>query len=163
MIASRSTKVVAQALLSAIWIGAGAGSAMAQSYSVNGQVGYLGEWEMKASLARTTTASGVNYDGPVMLRHVGLCSVNGPEEKSGVVRLTVSRKTSAVEGTLALKDLSPEERLVTNAEVDAALAERLGTVDYGDVLAAEGVATVALDDEGRLVRHDADGTTTLLD
>jgi hypothetical protein len=104
MIAPRSTKVVAQALLSAIWIGAGAGSAMAQSYSVNGQVGYLGEWEMKANLARTTTASGVNYDGPVMLRHVGLCSVNGPEEKSGVVRLTMSRKTSAVEGTLALKD-----------------------------------------------------------
>jgi hypothetical protein len=73
------------------------------------------------------------------------------------------RVEAALEGTLALKDLSPEERLVTNAELDAALAERLGTVDYGDVLAAEGVATVALDDEGRLVRHDADGTTTLLD
>src|ERR1700677_2088496 len=73
------------------------------------------------------------------------------------------RVEAALEGTVALKDLSPEERLVTNAEVDAALAERLGTVDYGDVLAAAGVATVALDDEGRLVRHDADGTTTLLD
>ena len=49
------------------------------------------------------------------------------------------------------------------AEGDAALAERLGTVDYGDVLAAEGVVTVALDDEGRLVRHGPDGTTTFLD
>ena len=114
MIAQRSTKVVALALLSAIWIGAGsamaqsysvnAGSAMAQSYSVNGRVGYLQEWEMKANLAKTITSSGVSYDGPVTLRHVGLCSVNGPEEKSGVVRLTVSRRTSAVEGTLALKD-----------------------------------------------------------
>jgi hypothetical protein len=36
-------------------------------------------------------------------------------------------------------------------------------VHYGDVLAGEGVATVALDDEGRLVRHDPDGTLTLLD
>jgi hypothetical protein len=102
VIGQRSTKVVALALLSAIWIGAG--SAMAQSYSVNGQVGYLQEWEMKANLAKTITSSGVSYDGPVTLRHVGLCSVNGPEEKSGVVRLTVSLKTSAVEGTLALKD-----------------------------------------------------------
>ena len=104
MIAQRSTKVVTRALASAIWIGAGAGSAMAQSYSVSGQVGYLQEWEMKANLAKTITSSGVSYDGPVTLRHVGLCSVNGPEEKSGVVRLTVSLKTSAVEGTLALKD-----------------------------------------------------------
>jgi hypothetical protein len=104
MIAPRSTNVVVRALISAIWIGAGAGSAMPQSYSVNGQVGYLQEWEMKANLAKTITDSGVNYDGPVTLRHVGLCSVNGLEEKSGVVRLTVSRRTSAVEGTLAMKD-----------------------------------------------------------
>ena len=104
MTAPRSTNVVVRALISAIWIGAGAGSAMAQSYSVNGQVGYLQEWEMKANLAKTITSSGVSYDGPVTLRHVGLCSVNGLEEKSGVVRLTVSRRTSAVEGTLAMKD-----------------------------------------------------------
>ena len=104
MIAQRSTTMVARALASAIWIGAGAGSVMAQSYSVNGQVGYLQEWEMKANLAKTTTSSGVNYDGPVTLRHVGLCSVNGPEEKSGVVQLTVSRRSSAVEGLLTLKD-----------------------------------------------------------
>jgi hypothetical protein len=104
MTAPRSTQVVVRTLISAIWIGAGAGSVMAQSYSVNGQVGYLGEWEMKANLAKTITSSGVSYDGPVTLRHVGLCSVNGPEEKSGVVRLMVSRKTSAVEGTLAMKD-----------------------------------------------------------
>jgi hypothetical protein len=104
MIAPHSTGVVVRALISAIWIGADAGSAMAQSYSVNGQVGYLQEWELKANLAKTITDSGVSYDGPVTLRHVGLCSVNGPEEKSGVVRLTVSRRTSAVEGTLALQD-----------------------------------------------------------
>jgi hypothetical protein len=104
MIAPRPAHVVVRALISAIWIGAGTGSMMAQSYSVSGQVGYLQEWEMKANLARTITSSGVSYDGPVTLRHVGLCSVNGVEEKSGAVRLTVSRKTSAVEGTLSLKD-----------------------------------------------------------
>src|ERR1700677_1642222 len=70
---------------------------------------------------------------------------------------------AALQGTLALTDLTTEERLVANAESDAAITERLSTVHYGDVLAAEGVATVALDDEGRLVRYDPDGTTTTLD
>src|ERR1700674_2259018 len=98
MIAPGSTHVVMRALISAIWISAGAGSAMAQSYSVSGQVGYLQEWEMKANLAKTITSSGVSYDGPVTLRHVGLCSVNGVEEKSGAVRLTVLRRA------LSLKD-----------------------------------------------------------
>ena len=53
------------------------------------------------------------------------------------------RVEAALQGTLALTDLTPEERLVTNAETDAAVAERLRTVHYGDVLAARGVATVA--------------------
>ena len=73
------------------------------------------------------------------------------------------RVEAALEGRLALTDLTTEERLVANAEADAAIAERLRTVRYGDVLAAEGVATVALDDDGRLVRYDPDGTTTPLD
>jgi hypothetical protein len=93
-----------RALLSAILICAGAPAALAQSYSASGQVGYLSEWEMKASLARTVTSSGEDYSGPVTLRHVGLCSVNGVEEKSGTVRLTVSPRSSGVEGTLAMKD-----------------------------------------------------------
>ena len=35
------------------------------------------------------------------LRHVGLCSVNGVEQKPGTVQLRVSR--SGVEGTLAME------------------------------------------------------------
>ncbi len=73
------------------------------------------------------------------------------------------RVEAALEGTLALTDLTAEERLVANAETDALVAERLRTLHYGDVLSAEGMTTVALDDEGRLVRLDPDGTTTLLD
>ncbi len=64
---------------------------------------------------------------------------------------------------MPLTELSSEERLVANAEVDATIAERLRTVHYGDVLAGEGVVTVALDDDGRLRRYEPDGTTTLLD
>jgi hypothetical protein len=73
------------------------------------------------------------------------------------------RVEAALAGTLAMTELNPEERLVANAEVDAAITERLRTVNYGDVLAGEGVATVALDDDGHLVRYDPDGTTARLD
>lgn len=90
-----------RALLSAIWICAGTPVALAQSYSASGQVGYLQEWEIKASLARTVTSTGHEFQGPVTLQHVGLCSVNGVEQKSGVIRLKVSR--SGIEGTLAME------------------------------------------------------------
>jgi hypothetical protein len=72
------------------------------------------------------------------------------------------RVEAALEGRLSLADLTSEERVVTNAEIDAVIAERLHGVDFGAVLAAEGIATVALDDQGRLVRYEPDGTTTVL-
>lgn len=76
----------------------------AQSYSADGQIGYLQEWEMKGNLAKTMTRAGENYTGPVTLRHVGLCSANGIEEKSGLVQLRILSKNSGFDGTLALAD-----------------------------------------------------------
>ncbi len=77
--------------------------AAAEPYAASGQVGYLQEWELKASLARTASGGRIEYSGLVTLRHVGLCSVNGVEEKSGKLRLTLSRAPGAAEGTLALE------------------------------------------------------------
>jgi hypothetical protein len=88
--------------VSAMLIFVGTPIALAQSYSASGQIGYLQEWEIKGSLARTMTRSGADYSGPVTLRHVGLCSANGVEEKPGVVQLKVS--PSRLEGTLAMDD-----------------------------------------------------------
>ncbi len=91
-----------RALVAAILVCASAPAALAQSYSASGQAGYLQEWEIKASLARTVSVTAEDFSGPVTLRHVGLCSVNGVEQKSGTIRLSVSR--SGVEGTLAMED-----------------------------------------------------------
>ena len=91
-----------RALVAAILVCTSAPVALAQSYSANGQVGYLGEWEMKASLNKTVSGSAQDFEGPVTLRHVGLCSVNGVEEKSGTMRLAVSR--GGVEGRLEMAD-----------------------------------------------------------
>jgi hypothetical protein len=80
-----------------------AAAAGAEPYAANGQVGYLQEWEFKASLAKSVSGGRIEYSGPMTLRHVGLCSVNGVEEKSGNLRLTMSRAPGAAEGTLAME------------------------------------------------------------
>jgi hypothetical protein len=92
-----------RALLVAISICFVAATAAAEPYAASGQVGYLQEWELKANLAKTMSGSRIEYSGPVTLRHVGLCSANGVEEKSGNMRLTMSRAPAAAEGTLALE------------------------------------------------------------
>lgn len=74
-----------------------------------------------------------------------------------------SRIEASLRGSLPLSQLTAEERLVANAETDAGIAERLRAVDFGAVLAAEGVSTVALNEEGHLVRHNPDGTSTVLE
>jgi hypothetical protein len=103
MMATRAFAISLECLL-AVTACAASSAASAQSYSANGQIGYLQEWEMKGSLAKTMTRTGANYDGPVTLRHVGLCSADGIEEKSGIVQLRISPTNASFAGTLALKD-----------------------------------------------------------
>ncbi|WP_238600525.1 hypothetical protein [Tsukamurella tyrosinosolvens] len=42
------------------------------------------------------------------------------------------------------------------------LQQRLYETDFGEMLAAEGIVTVVLDDQGRLVEHHPDGTEAVL-
>jgi hypothetical protein len=72
------------------------------------------------------------------------------------------RVEAALDGTLALTDLSADERLVVDAEIDAAIQENLHVTDYGTRLAAEGITTVALDENGKLIEHHPDGTSNPL-
>jgi hypothetical protein len=73
------------------------------------------------------------------------------------------RIEAALADTTLLTTLGPDERLVANAEIDAAIQQHAQTASYGEILAAEGVTVVALDDDGRLVRFEPDGTSTVID
>src|ERR1700712_340282 len=70
------------------------------------------------------------------------------------------RVEAALAGKVAERDLSPEERAVFSAELDASISEAGRTLRFGEVLAARGVTTVALDDKGALIRYHPDGTTS---
>ena len=67
-----------------------AGPSGAQTRSVTGQSGILGEWELTATVAEQGDGAGRQWTGPLSLKHVGFCSADGPEEKTGELRLSVS-------------------------------------------------------------------------
>jgi len=72
------------------------------------------------------------------------------------------RVEAALAGELPLADLTDSERLVANAELDASIQARAESMSFGDRLVAEGVATVALDDDGSLIEFRPDGSRRVL-
>jgi hypothetical protein len=78
----------------------GAGPARADSLQVVGYSGYLGEWELTATLKEDDASSPKKYSGPFSMKHVGLCTQDGPEEKSGRIRVQMLPSSSHIEATL---------------------------------------------------------------
>ncbi|WP_137724174.1 TA system antitoxin ParD family protein [Prescottella subtropica] len=72
------------------------------------------------------------------------------------------RVEAALAGRVPLRDLTAEEGVVFNAEISAALEESLATGNHAADRAARGLATVALDEQGRVVKHLPDGTQIVL-
>ena len=88
-----------RALLLSIALGALVAPAHAQSLEVIGYSGFLGEWELSATL--TEMAAGrKGYAGPLMMKHVGLCTQDGPEQKTGEMQLLISASSSRLDATL---------------------------------------------------------------
>ncbi|HEY5856690.1 MAG TPA: hypothetical protein VIW24_22275 [Aldersonia sp.] len=75
----------------------------------------------------------------------------------------LQRVREALIGARPITDLTEAEGRVFNAEIDARISESLANADYLSVLAARGVTTVVLDDEGRIVEFRPDGSTHVLD
>ena len=72
------------------------------------------------------------------------------------------RVESALAGDLELRELSVEEGVVFNAEIAAAIQEKLAGSNYGKLLGERGITTVALNEEGEMVEHRPDGTSVVL-
>ena len=80
-----------------------AGPAAAQTRAVAGQFGVLGEWDLTATLTRQTAG---HWAGPVRMRHVGYCTVEGPEEKTGELQLSLAEPRGRINGTLLIDGLA---------------------------------------------------------
>jgi hypothetical protein len=93
-----------------------------------GQAGVLGEWELTGNLLESGSGSSQEFSGPLKMKHVGLCSQDGPEERAGEIRIRLTgsderlsanltldgipcsynaRKTHAYEGTMSCNGRAP--------------------------------------------------------
>ena len=89
-----------RALFPLIILGTFAASAQAQSLEVIGYSGYLGEWELTATVTEDVSGRTKEYSGPLTMRHVGLCTQDGPEEKTGEMRFQISALFNRLNATL---------------------------------------------------------------
>ena len=93
-----------RALVLLIVLGALATPARAQSLQVLGYAGVLGEWELTASVTEKASRRTKEFSGPLTMKHVGVCSQDGPEEKTGEIRFQLSASSSRLNATLSVAD-----------------------------------------------------------
>lgn len=74
--------------------------AQAGSLEVIGYSGHLGEWELTGMVTESTSGQTREYSGPFTMKHVGLCTQDGPEERAGEIRFRLSSSASRLKATL---------------------------------------------------------------
>jgi len=89
-----------KALLLLIALGILATPARSQSLQVLGYAGVLGEWELTADV--TASQATREFTGPLTMKHVGLCTQDGPEEKTGEIRLQISSLSSRLKASVTI-------------------------------------------------------------
>jgi hypothetical protein len=65
-------------------------AANAEPVGLTGYAGVLGEWELTAALTATVSDPSTEFAGPLKMRHVGYCTQDGPEERTGEIRVRLS-------------------------------------------------------------------------
>lgn len=63
-------------------------AANARSLQIEGKAGYLSEWDVAGNVAEDTGSDTMR--GRISWKHTGLCTVNGPVEKSGDITFRIS-------------------------------------------------------------------------
>jgi hypothetical protein len=83
-----------------------AAPAQAQSLQVVGYAGVLGEWELTATVTEKARLLSREFAGPLSMKHVGICTQDGPEEKTGEIRLQISALSSQLDATLLVEGVA---------------------------------------------------------
>jgi hypothetical protein len=102
MPAARAREQVVKIFFLPIVLGLLPTPAGAQSFQVIGYSGYLGEWELTATVTERISSRTKEYSGPLTMRHIGLCTQDGPEEKTGEMRFQISTSSSQLNATFSI-------------------------------------------------------------
>ena len=92
-----------RALLPLFVLGALSAQAQAAPRQILGYAGVLGEWELTAVVTEKPLVWAREYSGPVSMKHIGICTQDGPEEKTGEIRVQISGLTSQLDATLLVE------------------------------------------------------------
>jgi hypothetical protein len=92
-----------RALLLLFLTGALAVPAQAEPLQVIGYAGVLGEWELTATVTEKARLWSKEYSGPLTMTHVGICTQDGPEQKSGEIRFQISALSSQLDARLLVE------------------------------------------------------------
>jgi hypothetical protein len=95
-----------RALLLLFVLSAFATPAQAKSLQLVGYAGLLGEWELTATVTEDAHGWAKEFSGPLSMKHVGICTQDGPEEKSGEIRLQISALSSRLNATLLVEGVA---------------------------------------------------------
>jgi hypothetical protein len=75
-------------------------SAHADSLQINGTTGYAGEYELIGSVTEQDLNGKREFSGPLTVKHVGLCTHDGPKETVGEIRFELAKSSSRIIATL---------------------------------------------------------------
>ena len=100
---------------------------------VYGKTGYLGEYELSSIVSEQVANGSKEYSGPLAVKHVGLCTRDGPKETTGQIRFQVNGSSTRATATLVFEgvectyDLSESYHGFMNCADHTSLPLRLWT------------------------------------
>src|SRR6202007_2367650 len=72
----------------------------AQPLQIHGTTGYAGEYELSGSVSEEDLNGKKQFSGPLTVRHVGLCTHDGPKETVGEIQFELAQSSSRMIATL---------------------------------------------------------------
>jgi hypothetical protein len=79
--------------------------AQAEPRQILGYAGALGEWELTATVNEKKHLLSKELSGPLSMKHVGICTQDGLEERTGAIRLQISAYSSQLDATLLVEGI----------------------------------------------------------
>jgi hypothetical protein len=89
--------------LSLLVLGTLSAPAQAEPRQLLGYAGVLGEWELTATVNEKKHWWSKEFSGPLSMKHVGICTRDGPEERTGEISFQISTYSSRLDAKLLVE------------------------------------------------------------
>jgi hypothetical protein len=68
-------------------------SGRAEPLQIHGTTGYAGEYELSGSVSEQDLNGKKEFSGPLTVKHIGLCTRDGPKETVGEIRFELAKSS----------------------------------------------------------------------